>query len=128
MAKRPVTAILPAAIEELKQAGFDVRVNIVGFAIDDLALKETFEAWARAGGGRYVEANDGQQLAEAMTTSLERGFEVLDGDRVVATGLVNGGPIQVAAGTYSVRFSGATENLGEVTVQPREETHLEVDW
>jgi hypothetical protein len=117
----------PAAIEELKRAGFDVRVNIVGFAIDDLALKETFEAWARAGGGRYVEADDGKQLAEAMTTSLERGFEVLDGDRVVASGLVNGKAVELAAGSYSVRLSGANEALGEVTIEPRQEHQLRLD-
>ncbi len=115
-----------AAIEELQRAGFDVRVNIVGFAIDDLALKETFEAWARAGGGRYVEADDGSQLAEAMRSSLERGFEVLDGDQVVATGLVNGGAVQLVAGTFRVRLNGQSEDLGEVTIEPRRESHLEL--
>ena len=117
----------PAAIGELERAGFDVRVNIVGFAIDDLALKETFEEWARAGGGRYVEADDAAQLAEAMRTSLERGFEVLEGDVVVARGMVNGAPVKLAAGTYRVRLSGATEELGEVTVAPRQEHRLRVD-
>ena len=52
-----------AAIQALRGAGFDVRVNIVGFAIDEHRLREEFEAWARAGNGRYVEANDGAQLA-----------------------------------------------------------------
>ena len=115
-----------AAIAALQNAGFDVRVNIVGFAIDDLALKETFEAWARAGGGRYVEANDGAELAQAMRTSLERGFDVLDGERVVASGMVNGAPVQVVSGTYRVRLSGGRD-LGEVTIEPRGEHHLQIE-
>ena len=117
----------PAAIEALQRAGFEVRVNIVGFAIDDLALKETFEAWARAGGGRYVEANDGEQLAEALSTSLERGFEVLEGDRVVATGTVDGKPVRLAAGAYRVRLAGAAGEPAEVIVEPREEARLTID-
>ncbi len=115
-----------AAIEGLRHAGFDVRVNIVGFAIDDLALKEAFEAWARAGGGRYVEADDGSELADAMRSSLERGFEVLAGDRVVASGLVNGKAVQVVAGTYRVRLTGDAEGIGEVTIEPRREHRMEL--
>ena len=116
----------PAAIEALERAGIDVTVNIVGFAIDDLALKETFEEWARAGGGRYIEADDGDELASAMSSSLERGFEVLDGERVVATGTVNGGPVKVIAGTYRVRLAGGGD-LGQITIEPRGEHRIEVD-
>ena len=117
----------PAAIDALKRAGIDVRVNIVGFAIDDLALKETFEAWARAGGGRYVEADDGAELAEAMSSSLKRSFEVLDGERVVATGTVNGDPVTLVVGTYRVRLTGGGEDLGQVTIEPRGEQRLRID-
>jgi hypothetical protein len=62
-----------------------------------------------------------------MSTSLERGFEVLDGDEVVVTGMVNGAPVQLASGTYRVRLSGAGEDFGEVTIEPRQERHLELD-
>ncbi|MFQ5652035.1 MAG: VWA domain-containing protein [bacterium] len=117
-----------AAIEELKSAGFDVRVNIVGFAIDELQLKERFEAWARAGNGRYVEANDGEQLQKAMSTSLRVPFEVLQGDEVVATGVVNGDPVQLISGTYRVRLlSSRRTDLGEVIIEPGVEHQLKIN-
>ena len=115
------------AIENLKRAGFDVRVNIVGFAIDDLALKETFETWARAGGGRYVEADSGAELADAMRSSLDQGFEVLDGDEVVATGIVDGDPLELAPGTYRVRLVGSADEVGRVTIEPRQAHRLALD-
>ena len=42
-------------IQNLKDQGYDVRVNIVGFAIDELMLKETFREWARVGNGSYFD-------------------------------------------------------------------------
>ncbi|NJN52741.1 MAG: VWA domain-containing protein, partial [Gammaproteobacteria bacterium] len=47
-----------AAIEDLRAAGLDVRVNIVGFAIDEIGLKETFQSWAQAGNGAYFDAQN----------------------------------------------------------------------
>jgi hypothetical protein len=111
-----------AAIRALRTAGLDVRVNIVGFAIDELRLREEFESWARAGNGRYVEANDGEQLASAMSASLRTPFEVLANGTVVATGVVNGEALQLKAGTYRIRLPGsAARDLGEVTIEPQGE-------
>lgn len=108
-----------AAIEALRSSGLDVRVNIVGFAIDEQVLRETFQAWSRLGNGRYVEANDGPQLAEAMGSSLSLPFEVLSGDEVRATGLVDGPELRLPPGTYRVRTLGAApRDLGPVTVEP----------
>jgi hypothetical protein len=116
-----------AVIERLTRSGFDIRVNIVGFAVDDLALEEEFEAWARAGGGRYVEAHDGEQLARAMGSSLEEAFEVLDGSEVVATGVVNGDPVELPPGAYRVRLVAGALPVGEVTIEPRGEHGLVVE-
>jgi hypothetical protein len=110
----------PAAeIASLVASGMDVRVNIVGFAIDEQQLRETFQAWARAGNGRYVEANDGAELAEAMGSTLRLPFEVLRDDEVVATGIVGGEAVRLAPGEYRVRLLGsAPRDLGPVTVEP----------
>jgi hypothetical protein len=108
-----------AAIQALRSSGIDVRVNIVGFAIDEQQLRETFQAWARLGNGRYVEANDGPELAEAMGSALGLPFEVLSADEVIATGIVDGPELRLAPGTYQVRTLGATpRDLGPVTVEP----------
>lgn len=117
-----------SAIESLRAAGIDVRVNIVGFAINELALKEQLEAWARVGNGRYIEAHDKDELQEAMSRSLDVPFEVLEGDDVVATGVVNGEALKLLPGTYQVRMLGARpRDLGEVVIEARAEVDVNAD-
>ena len=52
-----------AEIAALRASGMDVRVNIVGFAIEDPALAATFRDWAETGGGRFFPAADEGELA-----------------------------------------------------------------
>ena len=92
------------AIRELQAAGIDVRVNIVGFAIDDAALSQTFKLWAEMGRGSYFNADNAAGLGESLARAMQIPFEVLDDKgQVVATGLVGGDPVEVPAGTYGVR-------------------------
>jgi hypothetical protein len=115
-----------AAIAELRAAGIEVRVNVVGFAIDEHQLREQFESWARAGGGLYVEAQDREELERAMAVTVELPFEVLREDEVVATGVVNGDAVTLAPGSYRVRVLGglapseytATVTAGETSTVP----------
>jgi len=105
------------AIEALRSAGLDVRVNIVGFAVDELVLKETFRDWARAGNGGYFDAQSGEDLKKAVRATLRPTYEVVAGDDVVATGTVNGDVLEIPSGTYHVRVLGEKANdLGEVTL------------
>ncbi|MEM7052597.1 MAG: VWA domain-containing protein [Acidobacteriota bacterium] len=112
-----------AAITALRQSGIDVRINIVGFAIDELTTKEQFAAWARRGGGSYLEAKDGEALRQAVQSSLEQPFEVLDGTTVVASGVVGGPALELLPGTYTVRVGGQDH---QVTVTADEESRLEI--
>ncbi|HUP23869.1 MAG TPA: VWA domain-containing protein [Thermoanaerobaculia bacterium] len=112
-----------AAIEELRAAGIEVRVDIVGFAIDELMLKEEFERWARLGGGRYFDAADGDALRQAVRGSLQESYQVLSGTEVVATGTVGGDAVEVAPGRYQVLMSSGRD-LGTVTVTAGETTQL----
>jgi len=117
-----------AAIEALRSSGMDVRVNIVGFAIDEQQLRETFQAWSRLGNGRYVEANDGAELADAMRASLAVPFEVLSGEEVVGTGVVNGPGLRLAPGSYRVRLLGTPpRELSPVTVAPEGDHSVSTD-
>ena len=118
-----------AAIAELERAGFNVRVNIVGFAIDDMLLKEQFEDWAQAGGGRYLDVGQADQLGEAISRSLEVFYEVRrsGGDQVVTSGVVNGEAVALLPGEYDVRLLGSpTKELGQVTVEARVERTVEI--
>lgn len=99
-----------AAIESLAEQGVDVRVNIVGFAIDDDALKDEFRSWAELGGGEYLDAGEADALAGALERSLRIPFDVVDGDGdVVASGFVGETTVEVPAGEYSVRIRAATD-------------------
>jgi Mg-chelatase subunit ChlD len=114
-----------AAIEALRAAGVETRVSIVGFAIDDVALREAFQDWARAGGGGYFDADDGAELSAAVRAAFRETFEVSAGSSVIATGTVGADPITVPAGTYRVAVRGAGErDLGEVTIVAGETREL----
>jgi hypothetical protein len=108
-----------AAIRALEASGVNVRVNIIGFAIDDEELRRTFESWAALGNGNYFAAADAEQLAEALTQSVRREFSVVDGaGQVVARGRVGDAKISLPAGSYQVRFTG-TEKAAGIEVKPK---------
>ena len=91
------------AIRDLTQRGIDVRVNIVGFAVDDEGLKEQFEEWARLGGGQFFDASNADELGEAIAAALQPPYEVRDAaDAVVASGVVDGDAVQLPPGEYTV--------------------------
>jgi hypothetical protein len=112
-----------AAIEALGEQGVDVRVNIVGFAIDDETLKDEFRSWAKLGGGQYLDAGEAEALGGALEQSLRIPFEVIDasGD-VVATGFVGEDPVEVPAGGYSIRIRAAQDRwIRDVQLAPGDE-------
>jgi hypothetical protein len=106
----------PAAeIANLRAQGIDVRVNIVGFAVDDAALQATFEQWATLGGGSYFNANNAGELDAAVNQALAAPFRLLDATGAeVASGVVNGEAVALPAGTYTVDV--LTEPVQQSTV------------
>lgn len=90
-------------IMALRSIGWDIRVNIVGFAIDDADLVRTFEGWAAAGGGDYFNATGADDLGKALTRAVATRFAVHDAAaNTIATGLTGAGPITLPAGDYWV--------------------------
>lgn len=118
-----------ASINGLKEKGIDVRISIVGFAIEEEALKETFRRWANLGGGLYFDATSGEELGRAMRQALQPKFQVLDADgEVVASGVTNGDAIEVPAGLYSVRVLTSPLRLVEqVRIQGEDEVVVELE-
>ena len=111
-----------AAIEKLKKAGTTVRVNIVGFAIDDAKLAATFRHWADAGSGVYFDAQNATALNEAMAKAMRPGFEIVDAQgAIVGEGLAGGEPVRVVPGNYTVRLAGRKTGQA-VTVRTKEKT------
>ncbi|MFV8816683.1 hypothetical protein [Haliea sp. E17] len=92
-----------AVIEALRDKGFDVNLNIVGFAIGDPELASQFESWAALGNGRYYAADNREGLQDALEQALRVPYRVLDGNgNEVASGQVGGPPVELEAGYYDV--------------------------
>ncbi|MEZ5492415.1 MAG: VWA domain-containing protein [Gammaproteobacteria bacterium] len=90
-------------IEALRNIGWDIRVNIVGFAIDDAELVRTFESWAAAGGGEYFNATSAEDLSAAMLRAVAARFEVINANNeTIASGLTGGEPIVLPPGDYRI--------------------------
>jgi hypothetical protein len=110
-----------ATIEQLQKAGLDVRVNIVGFAVDDAKLAATFRHWADTGRGRYFDAADAAGLGKALSQATLPAVEVIAADgRVVAKGLADAQPLTVMPGDYKVRLTSRPDQPQSVTVRSGE--------
>jgi len=90
-------------IEKLKALGIEVKLNIVGFAIDNAKLKQEFETWAKLGNGAYFEANDKKSLDEAVKKALQIPYTVwtLEGKQLY-NGMVGDDGLKLKGGTYKV--------------------------
>ena len=119
----------PAAeIAALRAQGIDVRVNIVGFAIDDPALQATFEEWALLGGGAYFNADNAGELDTAISQALAAPFRVLDASGAeVARGIVNGTSIDLPAGSYTVEVLTAPVQQLPVTIPSGERVTVPIE-
>jgi hypothetical protein len=112
-----------AVIQSLRGSGRQVQVNIIGFAIDELMLRETFQQWARLGGGQYIDVHNAEQLAAGLASAMERAYEVLDmSGATVASGQINGLAVDLAPGEYRVQPAGGAALA--VTVPPGDEVVL----
>ncbi|MGB1250657.1 MAG: hypothetical protein ACPG8W_08610 [Candidatus Promineifilaceae bacterium] len=105
-----------AEIEALREAGINVTIDVVGFAILDDELRAEFETWAELGGGTYYDARDGEALAQALTSTLQASFLVENASgEVVARGGV-GSTVELPVGQYTVRVGNQSYDV-EVTVE-----------
>ncbi len=117
-----------AAIETLRGSGMDVRINVVGFALDDESMKQEFATWAAKGGGEYFDAAEEASLVAAMGESLRVPFSVLDATgNEVAEGRVDGAVLELEPGRYQLRIGTAVpRTITDVDLAPGTERQIEV--
>jgi len=116
-----------AAIQALVDSGIDVRVNIVGFAIDDAQLAATFAEWASIGNGQYIDAGNAGELNQAVSRAVLPTFDVTNATgMVVASGQVGAEPIALPPGTYQVVVRSDPELVIEVVVEPGVPTEIDL--
>ena len=116
------------AIEALLDAGVEVKLDVVGLALDDGALKSEMAEWAHLGGGAYYDAGSAGQLARSVASALSAPFRVslIDGGEA-ATGTIGGPPVELEPGRYRVEI--LTEPplfIDEVELQNGEDRTLQV--
>jgi hypothetical protein len=91
-----------AAVQALRSQGFDVTLNIIGLDLDR-KTRRAIARLAEAGGGTYLDAQDADELASAITRAVGAPFLVLDVDGVVVgSATVGGDAVSVPPGTYRV--------------------------
>lgn len=114
-----------AVIAAMRTRGIDVRVNIVGYAIDDEKLRDTFARWALLGGGEYLNAEDETDLAAALTRSVTPRFSLINAEGTeVSRGIAGGEPLSLAPGSYEIRYAGRSTSA-QVESQKVTEVTLE---
>ena len=94
------------AVRELRSRN-PVEVAIVSLGIPEEQI-EAFNALAEAVNASYVDVTSFEQLQESVTAALNPAFEVFGPDgELVATGVVDGPPVELERGVYTVRVFGA---------------------
>lgn len=93
-----------AVVKQLAAAGVKLKLNIVGFALADAALKAELQKLAQLTAGQFVDAKDATSLRSAIEQSFALPYEVLDGAGTkIAEGTTGQGAIQLPEGVFTVR-------------------------
>jgi hypothetical protein len=118
-----------AAVAALVAEGVAVRINIVGFHIDDAALRMDFERWAELGGGTYFDSRDGEGLVQSLRNALAATWQVLESTgEVVARGVVDDDAVELESGEYTLVISSASGERREVLrIEPDASVRVEVN-
>ena len=118
-----------AVIQKLQDKGFEISLNIVGFAIDDAQLEAQFEGWAELGGGRYFSAKSQEGLSESLEEALQVPFSVYDAaGTIVGQGVVSGEPLELEQGFYRVVVqTSPPRTFDRVEVPGEEDVQLKLE-
>jgi Mg-chelatase subunit ChlD len=110
-----------AELERLMESGVEVRLNIVGFHIDQAGLRDEFERLAEMGGGVYFDTRDGKGLQAALARAVAAEFTVRDASgAAIARGRVDEEPVALEAGRYTLQIDGMGDR--EIVIEPDSET------
>jgi len=117
-----------AAIAALNEADIAVKLDIVGFALDDDDLKAEMTAWADAGNGSYFDAGDADELGSSLARALSAPFLAYGPDgKIYEGGGVGDTPITIDPGTYRVEvLTDPVVEFDEVVVEAGHAVMLEL--
>jgi VWFA-related protein len=108
-----------AVVSELVARGIKIKLNIVGFALADVATKQEMERVARLTGGRFFDASNAKTLTQAIEQALAVPYDVVDAAGTkVAGGVTGQGGVKVPEGIYTiiVRAAGKPIEIPNVRI------------
>jgi len=122
--KGDIKSIAPA----IKAAGLELKVNIVGFDIEEAEGRQELESIAKSTGGRYLDARDAGALFMALEQTLKLEFVAIDAmGKEHGRGAVGGEALKLPAGNYTIRVLTAPQPAEiKVTVKPGEQRSLKL--
>lgn len=89
-------------IDSLMATGLTNRVDIVSFALAPEIDRTDFQDWAKRGRGLYIDAQNGEGLADALEQTVQMRYDVMKEGSVIASGLVDSPPIDLPVGDYQI--------------------------
>ena len=120
---------LEQAVERLISSGVNVRLNIVGFHIDELDLQGEFDRFAAMGRGAYFDSQDSEELIGGLRRALSPTFQILDSRGVeLAAGRVDDEAITLEPGAYEIRLQDDSgERTRSIRISPEQIKVLTLD-
>lgn len=116
-----------AVAKALRRQRADVRIEVIGVAITDVATKRRLRTIAALTRGRYYAAKDAPELKAALAVALRLAFSVEDqrGMRV-AHGMVGGERLCLVPGNYRITVRNPTHTFAfdNIAIAPGQQTRL----
>jgi len=108
-----------AAIRFLKEQGMNIKLNIVGMAIDSDVAKQQFSEWAKIGGGLYFDADSPEAVQSGLEQALFPKYQLIDRNGAVyVEGVADGRSIDVAEGIYQLKvLTTPSRAMGEIRIE-----------
>jgi Mg-chelatase subunit ChlD len=92
-----------------QDAGIDMNLNIVGFALTEESLKQQLATLSASTGGRFFDANNADALRSELKQAIAVPYDVFDsGDVLVGSGLIGEEPIKLPEGRYTIKVHSAS--------------------
>ena len=120
----------PTVAQRLVDAGYEIDLRVIGFDIGEAETREQLQRIVEPSGGVYLDASDPVELDQAFESALRVAYEVQDSSgKTVASGFVNGEPVELDPGRYGIVIRRGQELLevGDVVITKRRLTTLEIE-
>jgi hypothetical protein len=103
-----INSIAPA----IKKSSLEIKVNIVGFDIQEASARLELETISKSTGGMYLDAKDAQTLLASLQQTLQAEYQLLnEKGEIAGRGTVGGDPVKIRAGAYTLRVLLAPQPL-----------------